>query len=269
MPINPNYYIFQLHSTQLNYDIFWRFKSVESNISQAILNQFNRFDQSNMSKDKESVITRPFDIDLHAISLKNDKGQLKNNNNNQNRKRRHPGAGRSFRRLQPIDFEIDIDGLFRLNNNDQYCLFRALIYTIAKATLSGQRFHEFKNDEVEQARKIREIMAICNIQRGLPFYDIEEVGDLVQNLYLDVAYPGQFKIFAFENHGQLKPFYRSNAETYIDALCVFYWIEDSHYDPIRSMKKLLGSDSRFSYCFAVNFPNFSRVYLVSLVRNSI
>lgn len=248
-PINPNYFIFQLHSSQLNYDITHNFKSFNQNTTEEILHKFQRFDQSNMSKDRPSAITTPFDIDIHAISLKKSES-------NGNRKRGHPGAGRSFKRLQPIDFEIDLDGLFRLNNDDQYCLFRAIIFTIAHTVLPKQRFFEFKNDEREQAQKIKEIMATCGIQRGLPFYDIEDIGDLVQELYLNVAYPGQFKIFAFENQGLMKPFYQSNAQNYIDPLCIFYWIEDAHYDPIRSMKKLLGNNSRYNYCFAVIFPKF-------------
>lgn len=242
--IKPNYYIFQLYSPQLSYEITHHFKLLDQNTAEEILHKFQRFDQSNTSKERPSAITTPFDIDIHAISLKKTES-------NGNRKRAHPGAGKPFKRLQPINFEINPDGLFRLNNNDRYCLFRSLVFTIAHATLTRQRFSEFKNDDHEQAQMIKNLMQSCGIQRGLPFYDIEDVGDAVQNLYLDVAYPGRFKIFAFENQGLLKPFFRSNAEHYTDCLCIFYWAEDSHYDPIRSMQKLLGNDSRQNYCFAV------------------
>lgn len=208
------------------------------------MHQFQRFDQSNMSKDRPSVITAPFDIDIHAISLKK-------RENITGRKRKHPGAGKSFRRLKPINYEINPDGLFRLNNNDRYCLFRAIIFTIAHTVLPRRRFNKFKNDDREQAQMIRNLMHSCGIEPGLAYYDIEDHGNAIQTLYLDKAYPGRFRIFAFENQGFFKPFFKSDADEYLDELCIYYWTEDAHYDPIKSMQLLLGNDSRYNYCFAV------------------
>lgn len=241
----PNYYIFLANSRLLDYDICVNIHELNETTIQNILNKFEKNDQSNMAKDRESIISEPFQIDVTAIELKT----------TNKRKRKHPGAaqGRKKIRLKPIHFEINMNGIHQIDNTDRYCLFRALTWAFKKKTMDRRRFHEFNLDEAAQLNAVLDLLNSTGIDPNRLFYDIEDHGEKIQE-YFDMQYPGRFKIFAFENGGKFrKPFWRSNKEFYEEAICIFYWTESGHYDPIKSMRLLwdVNNKSKLDYCFDV------------------
>jgi len=245
MGLKPDHFIFILHSRIFDYQLGVHFKELNNTTVEMLLNQFEKVDQSNMAKDRDSAITKDFQIDVTAI-------QTKGTKSNNNLKRKHPGAARPSKRDQPLHFKVNPQGLHQINNNDDnYCLFLAIVMVVAQNVLPQQRFSEFRRDEEMQMDEVRRIFNATGLDPQEEDYDIEECGDIIQRDFLDRFYPGKFRIFAFDNAGRFKPFFKSEVEDYNTALPIFYWCEDRHYDGIRSMRLLYDKSSRFNYCFSV------------------
>jgi hypothetical protein len=83
--------------------------------------------------------------------------------------------------------------------------------------------------------------------------------------------PGQFRIFAFDDVGHFKPFFKSDVENYVHALCVYHHRDyevvdheefsrhlqedknprDGHYDAIKTLSSFFGAES---YCLSCEKP---------------
>lgn len=246
--LKPNYHIFLINSRILDYDITINLHEINETTIDAILNKFEKHDQSNRAKDRPSIISEPFQIDVTSIELKT----------TNKRKRKHPGAaqGRRKIRLKPIHFEINQNAIHEINNNDdRFCLFRAITWILKKKTMDRRRFHEFKADEAAQLNTVLDLLNATGIDQNRLFYDIEDYGEKIQE-YIDQQYPNKFKIFAFENAGKFRrPFWKSSKEYFEEPLCIFYWAETGHYDPIKSIRNLWHEESKYDYCFAVILMN--------------
>ena len=245
MKIRPNHYYFSIHSRLLDYEIFNNLRQIDQNSTQEILNRFEKHDQSNMAKGRESVISGPFQIDMMAIETKGPKGA----------KRKHPGAGATERvqRMKPIAFDFNAAGLYEINNpNDPYCLFRAVTMVIARHTMPSQRFSEFRRSENKQREAVDNLITSMGIFPHHLFYDVEDYGQTIQD-FCNENYPAaKFRLFAFKSSGdRFKHFYQSDVEEWMQPLCVFYWDEDGHYDAVKSLSLLMDNNSRFKYCFTV------------------
>lgn len=243
--LKPTHYILSINSPQLDYEIFVNLDKLDETTSEAILLKFEKHDQSNMAKGRESVISGPFQIDVTAIELKTKENK---------RKQKRPGAAYEHHRrirLKPIHFEINKDAIVELDNNDRFCLFRSILWNFKRKTLDRRRFHEFKNDEAAQTNAVMDLLNATGIDSTHLYYDIQDYGQQIQN-YIDDLFPNRFKLFAFENEGKYrKPFWKSNKSHFEEDISIFYWTESSHYEPIKSIKLLWDKDSRFKYCFSV------------------
>lgn len=247
MLIRPNHYNFSIHSRLLDYEIFNNLRQIDNNSTQEILNRFEKHDQSNMAKGRNSVIVGPFQIDVMAIETKGPRAA----------KRGYPGAGatKKVQRMKPIGFDFNHDGLFEINNpNDPYCLFRAVTMVIARHTMPQRRFSEFRRDGIKQMEAVHDLINTMGIFPQHLFYDVEQYGQQIQE-YCNMNYPtAKFKLFAFKSSGdRFKHFYQAQVEEWIQPLSVFYWEEDGHYDGIKSLSLLMDNKSHYKYCFTVCF----------------
>ena len=86
--LEPNHYIFSLDSPLLDYEIFLNLHQLNKNTTEDILNQFEKYDQSNRAKGRETILVGPFQIDAIAIQLVGNKGATK---------RKHPGSGNNYK----------------------------------------------------------------------------------------------------------------------------------------------------------------------------
>lgn len=261
--LNPNFFVLQLHSGELDYQVTSRIREINKNAIEQVMLQFEKEDQSNMAKGRVSVITAPFQIDVFAIQLKNNNRNFKSNNNNNNRKRKRPGGHRRLR-IRPIAFQINKNGLYTLNNIDNYCIFRSITILIAKSEKTKQRFYDFMHDDRQQLEAVSELLDCTRIPRNENFYDIEECGNIIQKSFLDVLFPGKYRIFCFENSPLatgFKPFFKSDAETFSVPLNIYYWAEDRHYEPIKSIRLFLDGKSKMDYCYTVCFSSFLFLFI--------
>ena len=252
--MHPDHFIFLIHSPVLDYEIFANFQKPDENTTEMLLNTFMRHDQSNRAKERDSVLVGPFQVDI--IGLEKKHGRVK-----KKKPQKHPGAGQKRRRIPPIEYHLNEAGLFLIeNDDDQYCLFRALEMLKAREVLTKQRFYDYRQDKAMQYSSVIDLMRECNIDQNLDEYAIEDYGPVIE-AYYNRQYPlPQFKIFAFENFGKFKPFYKGPAEQFSTPLCLYYWRDENHYDAIKSIRLLYKHNRDYSFCFTVIFFLFIIIF---------
>jgi len=137
-----------------------------------------------------------------------------------------------------------------------------------KALLHRREFSRYLKKKAAQDEDVENLLDELEIDPHLHEYDIETYGPLIQVLreyfifiiiyskeYYDREYPGMFKIFAFNEFGCFKPFWKSDIENrFLHPICLIYWSEQRHYDAVRNPGKLFKDSNR--YCFAVKFQNY-------------
>lgn len=241
--LKPNHFIVNINSKVLDYDIFTHLKQINHTSAEQILNRFELNDQSNRQKERDSVISAPFQLDILAIETKT------------TRKRKFPGAS-LYKRQRPIDFEVNDNALYKQENEDNFCLFRAFAILLARERLPKQRFSDYLRDDCMILNDVYDIMNEIGVPYHHVYYDITVYGQLMQQ-YLNNHYPGKFKIFCFNNSVKAKPIFKADTMCYEKPFVFFYWEEDTHYEAVRCIRALFDSKSRFKYCFAVKKSFFS------------
>ena len=122
----------------------------------------------------ETLYGAPFKIDITSLpsiittTSKNRKKSL--------------GRGRNKKNRQ-ILFNIDINSLYEIRNEDNYCLFRALELLRARQRLSNLNFFNYRNDLIKQIDDVENLLLECEIEKDLDAYDIETYGDAIQTYY--------------------------------------------------------------------------------------
>jgi hypothetical protein len=205
-------------------------------------------DQSNKKKDegRESMITQPFTVDITAIQTK---GRAQ-------KKQKHAGAS-GKKRLRPQFQNINVNALIEINNNDNYCLFRAAEMARAKKSLNDQDFRNYKKSEPKQLADLMLMLQHIEIDENMTSYAIEDYGPQMQQYY-DQYWPATYKIFAFKSMGCIKPFWKSNTDNWTTPVVVYYQEEEQHYDAVDNTGHLFGAPDdkghlRGQYCWMVSF----------------
>ncbi|KAL3072343.1 hypothetical protein niasHT_030500 [Heterodera trifolii] len=233
-----NHFIFLLTARHLDYEIAVHFKNVkkiEDSMAEKILTRFEIVDQSNKSKERPSICEESFVIDITAIESGLERKKL---------------AGKGRNNSFEIPYNISDGATYNLTNNDNFCLFRAFEWLRMKHVLQHQRFSEYKRNERRQLSDITTLCRACGININLPFFSIEEYGEIIQ-AYYDRLHPGMYRLFCFGTFGKMKPLWKSEDIVYKQELCVLFTEGDAgqagHYDPIKSTGRLFGAKT--SYCF--------------------
>ncbi|KAL3068854.1 hypothetical protein niasHT_032979 [Heterodera trifolii] len=166
--IAANHFIFLLTARHLDYEIAVHFKNVkkmDSSMAETILTRFEIVDQSNKSKERPSICEESFVIDVTAIESGLQRKKL-------------TGKGRSI--TYEVPYNISEGATYNLANNDNFCLFRAFEWLRMKNILPRQRFSEYKRNGRRQLSDITALCQACGINMNLPFYSIEEHGEIIQ-----------------------------------------------------------------------------------------
>lgn len=209
--------------------------------SEAIDNLANRFDEistSNENNGRSSLYGAPFTVDLTMIGSKMGTGESS-----------HQGSGRKF---GPFYQNFTRNAVIWVENQDNFCLFRALEMMRIKSMASRQSFFNYKNNQARQYADVIRLMRHLRIPLNRESYSIHDYGQKIQQYY-DQRYGlnGQrtFKIFAYSDWGHFKPFFSSDAQTFSNPLCLYY--NNNHYDGIGCISSFF---SVRQYCFACETP---------------
>ncbi|KAL3089249.1 hypothetical protein niasHS_006970 [Heterodera schachtii] len=251
MNIAANHFIFLLAARHLDYEIAVHFKNVkkiEDSMAETILTRFEIVDQSNKSKERPSICEESFVIDITAIESGLERKKL---------------AGKGRNNSFEIPYNISDGATYNLANNDSFCLFRAFEWLRMKHMLQHQRFSEYKRNERRQLSDITTLCRACGINMSLPFFSIEEYGEIIQ-AYYDRLHPGMYRLFCFGTFGKMKPLWKSEDIVYKQELCVLFTEGDAgqagHYDPIKSTDRLIWGQDKLLFWVrnernAIHTPN--------------
>lgn len=208
-------------------------------------------------KGKDSLVTQEFLIDATAFESKPPPASAKER---RKYKRKYPGRGKPNYRTKAFDHHINEGAFFKhhgapfiLDNDDNWCLFRAYEICRQKYTLNAQQFSRYLDNEQKQIEDVQSLLQWTGIPDDLDHYDVTECGQLIQNYY-DAKFLGRFKLLAFEFSGTFSPFWRSKpAGDYEHILSVLYSEEMLHYNPLNKVGKLFSKSH--IYCFAVSLKS--------------
>jgi len=242
--------ILNLSSENLDSDLHVHIQKINSDAAESLLHRFMILDQSNKTKGRDSLIGKPFTIDATTLASSSKKRRQTNNtssNGAPKRKRRRVGAGRR-RRFRPAQITINRRALHEINNEDSNCLFRAVELLRVKAQESWNTFSRFLRNEAKQTEDVNILMRALGVNNSEDGYEIETYGPKIQQHY-DRLYPGQFKIFAFDEENPMKPYYSTDVVEYTTPLCVLF--SEDHFDAIKSLNTLLGVRA---YCLTCETP---------------
>ena len=246
--------IVRLSSVNLESCLNVHIQKVNTDAAESILHRLMILDQSNKAKGRATLTGKEFQIDattFPSASKKRRQTKTKNPVNSSNSKRRRRvGAGRNRRRFRPVRIPINRQGLHEINNagTDSFCLFRAIELLRVKARTYKQDFFRYLRDKRRQTEDVNKIMRELRVDTSLEGYDIETYGPMIQNRY-NRLYPGQFKIFAFDEEDPMKPYYSTNVVDYKTPICVLF--SEDHFDAIKSISQLLQVRA---YCLTCETP---------------
>lgn len=168
MDIQPNHYIVAIQSGQLDYGINSHTKQINEAALEELLTLFEKIDQSNQAKDRESICRALFTVDVMAVQTKQQRRPAK---------RKLGGAGR----IPEFKYNIYPGALFEHPPfPDGYCLFYALEWCRQKHLLTAKQFFSWKRSERRQAKTVRQVMAACGIAEDLAEYSIMDCGRHIQ-----------------------------------------------------------------------------------------
>ena len=249
--------ILNLSSENLDSDLHVHIQKINADAAEALLHRFMILDQSNKTKGKDSLTSKPFTIDATTLASASNKRRHPNNTPStgapKRKRRRRIGAGRR-RRFRPAHISIDRRrGLHEINNNDTNCLFRAIELLRVKAQTYKQDFYNYLRNEARQKEDVRNLMRALGVVNSMDGYEIETYGPRIQEHY-DRLYPGQFKIFAFDAENPMKPYYSTDVVDYNTPICVLF--SEDHFDAIKTLNTLLGVRA---YCLSCEMPYHSQL----------
>jgi hypothetical protein len=244
MGIKPNHYIIKIDSSLMDHSVTLHIRDFNEDAASACMHKFREIDQSGENKGKDSLVTQSFIIDSSAFDSPPPPQKPSTS-----RKRHFPGRGKKRGLDYVIDYQINDKALYKCNNDDNFCLFYAFELLRNKHLLTKQRFHEYVHDENRQHQDVMALLDWTGIPNDLEDYDVTDYGEKIQEFY-DNKWPGLFRLYAFEQYGNYKPFWTSTPTgSYKYVLPVLY--ENMHYIPVKNIAKLFSNSTM--YCFAVNY----------------
>jgi hypothetical protein len=244
MGLKANHFIIQFNSSLMDHSVPMHLHKLDLDSVEVLLHKFRAIDQSGEEKGKDSLVTQSFLIDATSYALPPPKMPSK-----QSRKRKYPGRGKKHFKNMVFQHHINQKALIPLDNEDNFCLFRAFEILRRKATLTTNHYKSYKANEQKQNEDVLKMIRWCDIPEDEESYDITIVGQKIQNYY-DAHFPNKFKIMAFGNVGRCEPIWKSEPAGEVEiVLSVLY--QDEHYTPIINVGKFLSGSNL--YCYAVGF----------------
>nr|CAD2182910.1 unnamed protein product [Meloidogyne enterolobii] len=218
-------------SELLDSDIWIPLRPTSQNTFNTLLNQFNKVSQSK----KQAGVTlwgKPFSVNVMVVDKKN----LSNENNI---------IGGAPRRIAPVHHQIKQQNLIKINNNNGYCLFYALLATLVRliGNMSRSQFYEYIHGRYGQRGKFQQETLELIDQVGAPLgreeYNAEEWVPPVVDMWNE-KFSGRFcfKVFIFDCLGHYKPCFKYGPESYNSPLLLYF--DGSHFNGVTSTGGLFG-----------------------------
>ena len=109
-------------------------------------------------------------------------------------------ARKSTRSLVTFGEQKDkTDALLEIRNRDNLCLFKAVVVGIAYdesvRKCGCKHFMRLLDDDAEQSRRARDLMALCGIPHDLPEYSVDQLTPVQE--YLEGRYPARYRLLVF------------------------------------------------------------------------
>lgn len=234
----PERMVVVISSVNLEADIKLTIQKINEDSVNTIKNRFIEVDQSNTLKDRGSLYGAPFKVDITVLPPRGTIFPVV--------KRKTKGA-RPYKVKQCLH-NIDLDSVYTIDNDDSYCLFRAIELLRIKTIMCSRRFSEYLYNRRAQTDDVLRLLQELNIPLNEDGYDVETYAPILQEYYT-TKFPGVFKIFFFGDVGYYKPFFKTNPAEFITPLCVYY--ANNHFMAIKNINTFF---SIRNYCFHCEKP---------------
>jgi hypothetical protein len=253
----PNHFLARFDSELMDQAANIHLHADNADLADIIVNKFQKVDQSGMQRHgKESLTTQSFLLDITAMQLKDNPTATTTSKTaeigKKKKKKQHFGAGK--RRLRgKFHNNVNLDAIHVLDNKDNYCLFSSFEILRNWETMEASRFYKYVNNPKRIHMDVLRLLTICGIPKQRRSYSIEEFGPKICEYYQRI-HGNQFRLFAFLEVGEFRPFWASKEFEYQKELAVLFMEgengKNGHYVPVFYPGKLFGADKK--YCYAVN-----------------
>ncbi|KAL3109583.1 hypothetical protein niasHT_016927 [Heterodera trifolii] len=209
-------------------DIILPITPITSNVVDAVFNQFCKVEQSKAKY--VNLYGAPFVVTVTVL-----------NTDGLPRRRTTKGSAPPMLSSQ--------SHIFKINNNDNYCLFYALelmrLYSLYKrGIITEKRWRWINNNQTTALRqKVQLLLRDAGIPTTEPEYDAEIFIHQVQGLW-STKYPGEYKIFIFNDY-QTRPITKSDVTDYQFPIILYH--HDKHFDGIKTLSKFFNKNY---YCLS-------------------
>ncbi|KAL3116545.1 hypothetical protein niasHT_009953 [Heterodera trifolii] len=209
-------------------DIILPITPITSNVVDAVFNQFCKVEQSKAKY--VNLYGAPFVVTVTVL-----------NTDGLPRRRTTKGNAPPIHSSQ--------SHIFKINNNDNYCLFYALelmrYYSLYKrGIITRDKWRWINNNQTTVLQqKVQLLLRDAGIPTTEPEYDAEIFIHPVQGLW-STKYPGEYKIFIFNDY-QTRPITKSDVTDYQFPILLYH--HDKHFDGIKTISKFF--NKRY-YCLS-------------------
>ena len=223
------------------------FDPINANTLDSIMNRLHKVSKS---AEEESIIGAPFTIEVTTIcfdDLCKEVGQ-----------RQTPIMAASGTANVPRKRKCDVlhavfeDGLLKIRNRDNYCVFHAVEMARKDKTMGNRsEFKNYRRSLDQQRVAVNILLDAIRAPKKQPFYDAGEYLPRIQEYYVQI-YPGEFRIFVFGKYGQYKPLFKSGDMDNRIVLALYYDDVAQHFDVIPTITSFFGGINQ--YCYACERP---------------
>ncbi|KAL3087668.1 hypothetical protein niasHT_028974 [Heterodera trifolii] len=209
-------------------DIILPITPITSNVVDAVFNQFCKVEQSKAKY--VNLYGAPFVVTVTVL-----------NTDGLPRRRTTKGSAPPILSSQ--------SHIFKINNNDNYCLFYGLelmrYYSLYKrGIITEKRWRWINNNQTTVLQqKALQLLREAGVPTTEPEYDAEIYIHQVQGLW-STKYPGEYKIFIFNDY-QTRPITKSDVTDYQFPILLYH--HDKHFDGIKTISKFF--NKRY-YCLS-------------------
>uniref|UniRef100_A0A183CI53 DNA-directed DNA polymerase n=1 Tax=Globodera pallida TaxID=36090 RepID=A0A183CI53_GLOPA len=167
-----------LTGSGLGYPVYLPYRPYPQNNADVVMEEINKLGQSGGENgdDKRTILlSRPVQMNVTCVALP---------------------AGEGPRNVHKFDYGFKEHQRIKVNNNDKFCLFYALVASKNYLELHRPTFHRFMNNMTRQREAALELLHKSGVSDMENAYGVEHLSAVQK--YLDQSFPGKYRIAAFE-----------------------------------------------------------------------
>lgn len=224
------------------------FDPINANTLDSIMNRLHKVSKS---AEEESIIGAPFTVEVTTICFDD---LCKEVGQRETAIMAASGGTANAPRKRKCDVlhAVFEDGLLKIHNRDNYCVFHAVEMARLEKTMGNRNeFKNYRRQKFEQERVAKQLVRAIGAPEGEPFYDAGVYIPRIQEYY-DQKWPGEFRIFVFGRYGQYKPLLKTGDKDNRIVLTLYYDESTQHFDVIPTITSFFGGIKQ--YCYACERP---------------